>query len=113
LAIIACGVANGYFFSGFGFPENLVFVLCTSIVCVGALIIHRRVTKDWEVPSDFWSENFHFPVFRLTLFFSVFGLIMMFVLREANATTIVACCTIATASLIAHTRERNYTDEWI
>ena len=113
LGIIGCGVANGFLFSDFGFPENLVFVFCSSIVCAFILLIHRRITKDWEKPLDLWTEAFRFPVFQLTLFFSIFGLIMLIVAREADTTVIVACSTIAVASFIAYRRECNYTGEWV
>ena len=113
LAIIACGVANGYFFSDFGWPENLVFVLCMSIVCVFLLLIHRRITKDWKVPDDPWTEGFHFPYFRISMFFSVFILIMLFILKETNSTGIVACISVALASFVGYIRESRYTDDWI
>lgn len=113
LAIIACGVANGYFFSDFGWPENLVFVLCMSFVCVFLLLIHRRITKDWKASDDPWTEGFHFPYFRISLFFSVFILIMLFIVKEATTTGIVACVSVAIASFIAHLREREYTQDWI
>lgn len=113
LAIIACGVANGYFFSSFGHPENLVFLLCSSIVCAIVLLVHRRITKHWRVPLDPWAEGFHFPVFRLSLFFSVFALIMLFIMREINSFVIVTCVTVALASFVAYMRETRYTDDWI
>ena len=113
LGIVGCGVANGFLFSDFGFPENLVFVFCSSIVCAVILLIHRRITKDWKKPLDPWTEGFRFPVFGLTLFFSVFGLIMLFVLKEANATAIVTCSTIAIVSFVAYRRECNYTGDWV
>jgi len=113
LAIIACGVANGYFFSDFGWPENLVFVLCMSIICVFLLLIHRRITKDWKAPDDPWSEGFRFPYFRISLFFSVFILIMLFILKETNSTGIVACISVALASFVGYIRESRYTDDWI
>ena len=114
LAIIACGVANGYFFSDFGWPENLVFVLCMSIICVFLLLIHRRITKDWKASDDPWTEGgFKFPFLRISLFFSVFILIMLFIVKEATTTGIVACVSVAIASFIAHLREREYTQDWI
>jgi len=114
LAIIACCVANGYFFSDFGWPENLVFVLCMSIVCVFLLLIHRRITKDWKASDDPWTdEGFHFPYFRISMFFSVFILIMLFILKEANSTGIVACISVALASFVGYIRESRYTDDWI
>ena len=113
IGIIGCGVANGFLYAGFGTPENLAFVLCTSIVCAFLLIIHRRVTKNWKVPDISWTDGFHFPFFRISLFFSVFILIMLFVMQEATTTGIVACISVALASLIGYTRERKYTERWI
>ncbi len=113
LGIIGCGIANGFLYSRFGTPENLVFVLCASVVCADLLIIHRRITKNWKASDDPWTEGFRFPFFRISLFFSVFILIMLFVLQEATATGIVACISIALASFIGHTREQQYTVDWI
>ena len=121
LAIIACGVANGYFFSDFGWPENLVFVLCMSFVCVFLLIIHRRVTKNWKVPDIPWADGFHFPFFRISMCFSVVGLVMflavLFISEEKNETEIVAkiisCISVALASFVGYVRERQYTEDWI
>ena len=113
IGVIGCGAANGFLFTGFGISENLAFVLCTSIVCVFLLIIHRRITKNWKLSNDSEIERFKFPFFRISLFFSVFILIMLFVLQEATTTGIVACISVALASLIGHTRERKYTERWI
>ena len=113
LGVIGCGVANGFLYSRFGMPENLVFVLCASAVCTALLIIHRRITKNWKAPDDPWSEGFRFPYFRISLFFSVFILIMLFILKEANSTGIVACISVALASFVGYIRESRYTDDWI
>ena len=113
LGVIGCGVANGFLYTRFGSPENLVFVLCASAVCVALLIIHRRISRNWKASDDPWTEGFRFPFFRISLFFSVFILIMLFVVEEATTTGIVACISVAIASFIAHLREREYTQDWI
>ena len=113
IGIIGCGVANGYLYTRFGSPENLVFVLCASVVCAALLIIHRRITKNWKASDDPWTEGFRFPFFRMSLFFSVFIMIMLFVLQEATTTGIVACISVALASFVGYVRERRYTEDWI
>lgn len=121
IGIIGCGVANGFLYAGFGMPENLAFVLCTSIVCAFLLIIHRRVTKNWKVPDIPWTDGFHFPFFRISMCFSVVGLVMflavLFISEEKNETEIVAkiisCISVALASFVGYVRERQYTEDWI
>lgn len=113
LGVIGCGVANGFLYAGFGTPENLAFVLCTSIVCAFFLIIHRRISRNWKASDDPWTEGFRFPFFRISLFFSVFILIMLFILKETNSTGIVACISVALASFVGYIRESRYTDDWI
>ena len=113
IGVIGCGVANGFLYTRFGSPENLVFVLCASAVCAALLIIHRRISRNWKASDDPWTEGFRFPFFRISLFFSVFILIMLFIVKEATTTGIVACVSVAIASFIAHLREREYTQDWI
>ena len=112
LVIIACSVANGYFFSGFGRPEKFVFILCPSLVCASVLVIHRRVTKDWRPPLDPWTEVPHVPIFSITLFFSIFIVVLLFIFKEANVTNIVACASVAIASYVAYKKELVYTEKW-
>ena len=113
IGVIGCGVANGFLYTRFGSPENLVFVLCASAVCVALLIFHRRISKNWKASDNPWIEESRFPFFRISLFFSVFILIMLFIVEEVTTTGIVACISVALASLIGHTRERKYTERWI
>ena len=113
IGVIGCGVANGFLYTRFGSPENLVFVLCASAVCVALLIIHRRISRNWKASDDPWTEGFRFPFFRISLFFSVFVLIMLFIMQEATTTGIVACISVALASFMGHIRERQYTADWI
>ncbi len=110
LGIIGCGIANGFLLSGFGFPENLVFVLCSSIVCAFILFIHRRVTKDWRPHLDPWTEVPHVPIFSITLSFSIFIAVLLFIFREDNVTNIVACVSVAIASYVAYKKELDYTE---
>ena len=108
LGVIGCGVANGFLYTRFGSPENLVFVLCASAVCVALLIFHRLISKNWKA-----SDGFRFPLFRISLFFSLFILTMLFIMQEATTTGIVACISVALASFMGHIRERQYTEDWI
>lgn len=110
LGIIGCGIANGFLSSGFGFPENLVFVLSSSTVCAFILFIHRRVTKDWRPPLDPWTEVPHVPIFSVT--FSIFIAVLLFIFKEANVTNIVACASVAIASYVAYKKELVYTEVW-
>ena len=109
LAIVLGGIANGYFISHYGEPENYVFASVSSIVCAIALYIHRRVTKDW-VPRDPWTEIPHLPVFSITLFFSLFIALLFFEVGEVNTYRMVACASVAVTSFIAHLREIKYTE---
>ena len=108
IGIIGCGVANGFLYTRFGSPENLVFVLFASAVCVALLIFHRLISKNWKA-----SDGFRFPLFRISLFFSLFILTMLFIMQEATTTGIVACISVALASFMGHIRERRYTEDWI
>ena len=113
LGILLCGAMNGCMFSEFGTPEKWVFILCVSLVCAALLLWHRKITKDWEAPKDIWTEGFHFPIFRITFFFSALLLIFFLIIPEATATAYVIAITIGVASFIAYIREQKYTDDWL
>ena len=105
LGIVGCGIANGFLYSGFGTPENFVFVLCSSALCAFLLIIHRRITKDWEVPDNPWTDGFHFPFFRISMFFGTMGLVIFLAIlivseedKAATVTKVVSCGSVAVAS---------------
>jgi len=112
LAVVGCGIANGYFFSNYGWPENLV-ILLPSTVCAVLLVIHRRITKDWKAPTDLMCDGIHIPFFRISLVFSIVGLIMLLILHEYSSKSIVTCITVAIASFIAYKWETRYTINWI
>ena len=113
LTIIACSVANGWFFSDFGSPEKFVFMFCALLVCVVVLFLHRKITKKWTKPSDPWTENLRLPIFRISTFISTFALIVLVIIPKFHLMEFVICLTIVITTFIASIRERKYTDDWI
>lgn len=110
--LMCCAIANGMFFD-VSQEVDLVKILMI-FPCVGAiylLYLHRRITKDWiKSSNDPWTED-RFPIFSLTLFFSVFTIIMLFILRESNPSVMVGAVTTGITSAIAFLREKEYTNE--
>ena len=113
LVIIACSVANGWFFSDFGSPEKFVFMFCAVLVCAEAISFHRRITADWGKHSDPWIDGFRFPIFRITMCISVLALIVLIIVPDSHSMETVACITLVVASLIAYIRERKYVSDWV
>ena len=113
LSLICCSVANGVFFREFGDPERLVFILASLVVSGIILIIHRKITKNWETPLDMWSSPYRFPIFRLTSSLCIFFLIIAAVLVLNNVAIkgefLIGIITMTIASFVAYGRERQYT----
>lgn len=113
LSLICCSVANGVFFREFGNPERLAFILVCSIMGAVILLIHRRITRNWEAPLDMWSSPFRFPIFRLSSSLCIFVLMIVAVLMLNGITIkgefLVSIATMTIASFIAYSRERLYT----
>ena len=113
LSLICCSVANGVFFREFGNPERLAFILVCSIMGAVILLIHRRITRNWEAPLDMWSSPYRFPIFRLTSSLCIFFLIIAAVLVLNNVAIkgefLIGIITMTIASFVAYGRERQYT----
>ena len=113
LGLICCGIANGFLCEKLMRPMDILIMAIPCLASLWLLVLHRRLTTGWKAYPDPWSEGFRFPYFRISLFFSVFILIMLFILKEANSTGIVACISVALTSFVGYIRESRYTDDWI
>ncbi len=109
VVVICASLANGYFFSEMGFPENFVFMFAVSLVCGVALYYHRRITKNWKKPLDPWSGPTHFPIFYIMTVVAYFFFAVNCLKFEEHKFAVAAFLTCAVASNIACIRERDYT----
>ena len=111
LGLVCCSVANGIFY---GLPLEMVCVVSLmAISCVAAiylLYLHRRETIGWIPHPDPWSGS-RFPIFGMTLFFSLFALVMLWIIPESHPSAMAGLITIAVTSFIAYMREKDYVEE--
>ena len=114
LGIILCGVINGFSYSRFNAPECYTYILVSSLICVVILIVHRKLTKNWE-SHDILSEScsdYHMPIFKITLFISVFFCFCLLLSNKSREWESISCITVACASFIAYLREKKYVFKW-
>ena len=113
--VICCGIANGLLYAELETPKNFIFISLVSVLCIVFLLYHRRITKDWRLSSHetprTWAE-FHFPCFRVTMYLSLFFLVLLIFRYQCYEAQVVAFITILIASFVAYRRELNYTDGW-
>lgn len=115
LTILCCGAANGFLFEHYGMPENFIFMLIPSLVCVLALCWHRKITKSWEPPLDKWDwDKYHFPIFWVSMcIFAVIFLFLTFMHIPHKGGILISLGTVIIASFVAYIRESRYTANWI
>ena len=115
LGVVCCGIANGLLYSNLETPKNFIFMSLVSIICAVILVLHRRITKNWEKSSFVpitWRE-FHLPIFRITMLLSFFFLVILIFRYQDYEIHIVTCITILVASFVAYKKELSYTHGWL
>ena len=127
LVILGCSIANGFIFAGYGFPENIVFMVPVSLIIVGTLILYWIMSKDWEMPDNEWDNDGHHArpfcfMFGLSLAAAILSL-LIFVMSKYSTTSslnskeiqvlivvLVSSISAAISYGIASLRERKYAD---